>query len=81
MIIRRNVLNATTGGGFYSMVFRADSGESLAHYFLKSNIVRQNMLVENAAGSSVTDFRLCMNTGSGTLRVTGSTTGIHHGAC
>jgi hypothetical protein len=81
VIIRRNVLNPSTGGGFYSMVFRADSGETLSNYFLKSNVVRQDMLLENDAGSTVTGFRLCQNTGAGRLRVTGSTAGITHGAC
>jgi len=81
VIIRGNTLNATTGGGFYTMVFRADSGEKLEHYFLKSNVVKQNMLLEDAAGSTVTDFRLCKNTGAGTLKATGSTAGVTHGAC
>jgi hypothetical protein len=81
VILRRNVLDPSTDGGFYSMVFRADSGETLSNYFLKANIVRQDMLVENAAGSTVTGFRLCQNTGSGRLKVTGSTGGITHGAC
>jgi hypothetical protein len=81
VVIRHNILNPSTGGGFYSMVFRADSGETLSNYFLKSNIVRQDMLLENAAGSTVTRFRLCQNTGAGTLKVTGSTAGVLHGAC
>lgn len=81
VIVRNNVLDASTDGGFYSMVFRADSGEALSNYFLKANVVRQDMLVENASGSTVTGFRLCQNTGSGRLRVTGSTAGITHGAC
>lgn len=81
VIVRRNVLNPSTGGGFYSMVFRADSGETLSNYFLKANVVRQDMLLEDAAGSTVTDFRLCQNTGSGRLKVTGSSAGVQHGAC
>jgi hypothetical protein len=81
VVIRRNTLNPSTGGGFYSMVFRADSGETLSNYFLKANIVRQDMLVEDAAGSTVTRFRLCQNTGSGRLKVAGSAAGITHGAC
>jgi hypothetical protein len=81
VVIRHNDLHASTGGGFYSMVFRADSGETLSNYFLKANIVRQDMLLENAPGSTVTRFRLCQNTGAGVLKVTGSAAGVTHGAC
>ena len=80
VILRHNVL-ARRRRRLLLMVFRADSGETLSNYFLKANIVRQDMLLENDAGSTVTGFRLCQNTGAGTLRVTGSTAGVTHGAC
>jgi hypothetical protein len=81
VILRGNTLDPSTGGGFYSMVFRADSGETLSNYYLKSNVVRQDMLLENDPGSTVTGFRLCQNTGAGRLKITGSAAGVTHGAC
>jgi hypothetical protein len=80
VIVRHNVFAAATDGGFYSMLFRADSGETLSNYLITHNILHQNMELENDTGSTVTNFDLCMNTG-GVLRLLNPTAGVHHGAC
>jgi hypothetical protein len=76
VVIRGNVFAAATGGGFYSMLFRADAGEKLSNYLISHNQFQQNLVIEDAAGSSVTNFRFCQNTGTGLLRVTNPVPGI-----
>jgi hypothetical protein len=78
VIFRRNVLNPATGGGFYSMLLRADAGESLANYRIAHNQFLQNVSLDNAAGSTVTGFVFCQNTGPGRLRELNSTSGVSH---
>jgi hypothetical protein len=53
---------AATSDGYDAIIFRADSGETLNDYTVKGNTFNQSIYLENASGSTVTNFRVCSNT-------------------
>jgi hypothetical protein len=62
-VVLQNNTFAATSDGYDAIIFRADSGETLNDYLVKGNTFGQSIYVENAPGSTVTNFRVCSNGG------------------
>ena len=76
VILRHNTLARATDGGFYSLMVRADAGESIADYVIRANRLDQGAVIENEPGSTVSNVRICQNTGPGKVKAIHPTAGI-----
>jgi hypothetical protein len=61
VVLQNNTFATTGSGGYHTIVFRADSGETLNDYLVQGNTFGQSIYVEDAPGSTVQAFRVCGN--------------------